>query len=140
MYCIVHGSYRRDLDLINQIADLFRLAGINVISPPRLDVLNPSADFVNFSHLESSPDQVEQALLKHMGAMQNNGFSYFVNPEGKLGASASYELAYAQNMGLPTYFYKNLADLPAGIKPGLVWQPYDLVRYLQTNLVLPSSA
>ena len=138
MYCIVHGSYRKDLDLISQIADMFRLADINVISPPRLEVINSNEDFIRFSKYETSPNQVESALLEQMRAIKNFGFCYFVNPRGNLGSSASYELAHAQNVGLPVYFFKPLTDLPANIKIGTVWQPYDLVRFLKINLNLPS--
>ncbi len=65
--------------------------------------------------------------LKHLG---ENGFSYFLVPEGYIGKSASYELGIAQISNVRCFFSEKLEDHPA-------WQPQDLADYVVEHCALP---
>jgi hypothetical protein len=47
---------------------------------------------------------VELLYLHNLKRLGRNGFSYFVNPDGYIGASASYELGIAQLTNVRCFF------------------------------------
>ncbi len=73
--------------------------------------------------------------LRHLG---ENGFSYFINPEGYLGKSASYELGIAQISNTKCFFLEHVADHPAYLHRNSVWSPELLVEYILEHKELPS--
>src|SRR3989338_5287849 len=72
--------------------------------------------------------------LKHLGS---DGFSYFVNPSGYIGASASYELGIAQITNTKCFFLEKVSDHPAYLHKNSVISPDDLVKYIKSNKFLP---
>lgn len=137
MQIIVHGSYKRHFDLISIIGDLFRLSGFDVIVPPR-QVIDRDDGFVRFAGQATRPlESIELDLLASMRQMVDKGFSYFVNPGGELGASASYELAFAQAIGLPHFFWEPLTSPTAFTTKEAVIRPLELIQTIARRRLLP---
>src|SRR3989344_7341179 len=95
--CVLHGSFRNNFDLIKEVHDIFTKAGIKVIAPDISEVVGKTDGFVHLAGDQSKDSRVTELLyLKKLSDLGPDGFSYYVNPKGTLGASASYELAVDQ--------------------------------------------
>lgn len=126
------------MDLIRGIGALFSESGIEVIAP-KLSSFQSEND--GFIYLEEEanidPRLIELRYLQHLKALGRNGFSYFVNPDGYLGRSASYELGIAQATGINCYFFDDIRDLPVYYGGNSVWQPQKLADFIIQNRMLP---
>ena len=87
--------------------------------------------------LGQDPRLVELRYLHHLKHMGPNGFSYFVNPDGYIGASTSYELAIAQLTNVRCFFTNKPADHPVYVHKNAVWSPENLVGYILEHQALP---
>ena len=136
--CVVHGSFRRHFAEIRRAIRLFQAAGIEVLAPKDADLVDCQNGFAVFAG-EQELDQrlVELLYLQNLRHLGNDGFSYFVNPEGYLGRSASYELGIAQVTNVPCFFAEPLQDHPAYLHANSVWSPENLVDYIATHSALP---
>ena len=95
--CVLHGSFRKHLPEIIRVKRIFEAAGIEVLVPREEEVAVEQDGFVKFAGEEQAdPRLVELMYLHHLKQLGSDGFSYFVNPEGDIGKSASYELGIAQ--------------------------------------------
>jgi 8-oxo-dGTP pyrophosphatase MutT (NUDIX family) len=87
-----------------------------------------------FVHLASDsskdPRVTELIYLKKLSELGSEGFSYYVNPNGTLGTSASYELAMDQLTNTRYLFMVPLRDHPAYVPQNSVWQPSELADYI----------
>ena len=132
--CILHGSFRRNFDLIKEIHQEFTKAGIIVIAPENSNIVGQTNGFVNLSTDKSLDPRVTELLyLKKLSELGSEGFSYYVNPNGKLGISASYELGIDQLTNTRYLFMHQLKDHPAYIPQNSVWKPNELVKYISEN-------
>ena len=138
MRCVLHGSYRSDLDAIDQIADQFRAAGWQVLAPEASPVESIKDGLVRFKDNRGKTNQqIELEFLEAMKSLNPEGFSYFVNPSGRLGPSASYELSFAHSIGLPVYFLCPLRALPALVPAQTVISPEAIIDYVVAHNQLP---
>jgi ADP-ribose pyrophosphatase YjhB (NUDIX family) len=80
---------------------------------------------------------IELLYLHNLKRLGRDGFSYFVNPEGYIGKSASYELGIAQISNVPCFFLEELSDHPAYTHGASVWQPELLAEYITEHEALP---
>jgi ADP-ribose pyrophosphatase YjhB (NUDIX family) len=137
--CIIHGSFRKNYDLIKEAAAKFSKVGIDVIAP---DISNIVGEIDGFVHLASDINQdpriTELMYLKKLSELGPEGFSYYVNPNGRLGTSASYELAMDQLTNTRYLFMNPIRDHPAYVPQNSVWKPVELADYIFENGHYPS--
>jgi len=129
--CILHGSFRKHYDLIKKVAEIFNEAGIEVIAPSITEI---TGETNGFAHLKTDaskdPRLTELMYLKKLSELGKKGFSYYVNPEGRIGTSASYELAMDQLTNTRQVFMEKPADHPAYIPQNSIWNPEELAAYI----------
>jgi len=136
--CVIHGSFRKHFDLIQKTYKLFTDAGIEVFAPKQSEIVSIDDGFVFFEGEENMDQRlVELMYLHNLKRLGENGFSYFINPEGYIGKSASYELGIAQLSNTRCFYYSNLADHPAYIHKNAIWSPEDLAAYILEKKSLP---
>jgi len=132
--CIIHGSFSKYLDLIRETSQLFSRAGIDVIAPETYEIVGETDGFVNLIGDQShDPRIAELFYLKKLTELGPEGFSYYVNPEGRLGTSTSYELAVDQLTNTRYLFMERPVDHPAYVPENSVWKPQELVEYILEN-------
>lgn len=136
--CVLHGSFRKHFELIKRVHAIFTRAGIEVIAPRAADI----ASFENgFAFLEGEENQdprlVELVYLQNLKRLREGGFSYFVNPEGYIGRSASYELGIAQVTNVRCFFFETPRDHPAYIQRNTIWEPESLATFISEHGQLP---
>jgi len=137
--CVIHGSFRKHFRLINSVCSLFREAGIDVLAPQGNKVIGLNEGFALLEGEEyQDPRLVELMYLHNLKRLGPNGFSYFVNPEGYIGKSTSYELGIAQLTNTNCYYYSPLKDHPGYLHKNSVWKPDDLSFFIKENNRLPS--
>jgi len=112
--CVLHGSFRRNYDHISEAAQIFTDAGIKVIAPEISRIVGETDGFIHLETDQSRDPRVTELLyLKNLAELGPEGFSYYVNPDGKLGTSASYELGMDQLTNTRFLFQESLRDHPA---------------------------
>ena len=137
--CVLHGSFRKHFDEINRILELFTRAGINVLAPRLSKIKSEKDGFVILdSDQEEDPRMIEIKYLQNLKRLSENGFSYFVNPDGYIGKSASYELGIAQISNTPCYFFEKPSDHPVYLHGNSIWPPEKLVSYILKYRKLPN--
>lgn len=136
--CIIHGSFRKDLELIMATADRFSQAGVEVLAPAFSEKAGETDGFVHLASDESKdPRMTELLYLQKLAALGPEGFSYYVNPQGTIGTSASYELAMDQVTNTRYLFMKPLKDHPAYVPKNSVWMPAHLADYIAEHRCYP---
>ncbi|MFH0701832.1 MAG: NUDIX domain-containing protein [Candidatus Woesearchaeota archaeon] len=129
--CVLHGSFRKHFDLIKETHDLFTRVGIEVVAPTISAPIGKTDGFVHLeTDLSRDPRLVELQYLQQVSKLGNFGFSYYINPKGKLGTSASYELGIDQLTNTRYIFMEPLKDHPAYVPQNSVWKPRDLADYI----------
>jgi len=129
--CVIHGSFRKHFDLIQRVQQIFSAAGIEVLAPRMGEVVSVDEGFAVFEGEEELDQRlIELMYLQNLKKLGEWGFSYFVNPGGYLGKSASYELGIAQLSNTRCFYYSNLDDHPAYVHKNAVWQPEDLAEFI----------
>lgn len=136
--CVLHGSFRKHFSEIQRVHKLFTGTGIEVLAPSVSEVTETKDGFAMLStDKETDPRMIELLYLHNLKRLGENGFSYFVNPDGYLGKSASYELGIAQISNTKCFFLEHISDHPAYLHKNSVWKPELLVEYILENGVLP---
>lgn len=139
MRCIIHGSFRKYWTEIEQASQTFRQAGIDVLAPKTGKPQSIHQGFALFAdEIGRDPREIEIEYLHQLKRLGSNGFSYFVNPEGRLGTSASFELGIAQSLNIPCYFLHPLKDHPAYVPRGHIISPQKLAESFQEKQRLPN--
>lgn len=136
--CVLHGSFRKHFDLIKKTHQLFTDAGIEVLAPRLSEIVSYEG---GFALLEGEEQQdlrmVELIYLHHLKRLGENGFSYFVNPEGYIGKSTSYELGIAQIANTRCFFLDEPDDHPVYVHKNAVWKPENLATFIKEHKQLP---
>lgn len=141
MRCVLHGSFGKHFDTIKEVRDVFIRAGIDVLAPLDEEITSFENGFALFRGEEGlDPRQIELQYLHHLKRLGENGFSYFVNPGGYIGKSASYELGIAQVTGVPCFFREPLDDHPAYHHGNSIWKAELLAEYILEHGRLPEPA
>ncbi len=136
--CIIHGSFGKHFDEIQRVHQLFTEAGIEVLAPKTGELVDSVDGFGLFEdEIDQDPRLIELLYLHNLKRLGENGFSYFVNPSGYIGKSASYELGIAQLTNVPCFFSDKLDDHPAYTPHNSIWSPEALIDYVQRNNKLP---
>lgn len=136
--CILHGSLRKHFKEIKQIHQLFTENGIEVLAPEMSEIQTVEKGFAILeSDKEKDPRMIELLYLHNLKRLGENGFSYFVNPDGYIGISASYELGIAQISNIRCFFMEKPKDHPAYLHKNSIWKPEHLIEYIQEYKELP---
>jgi len=136
--CVLHGSFRKHFTEIQYIRRLFEAAGITVLAPNASSVSDLKDGFVRLeSDRDPDPRMIELQYLHHLVRLGECGFSYFVDPEGYIGKSASYELGIAQVSNVRCFFSDPIKDHPAYLHKNSIWKPELLVEYILEKGELP---
>jgi ADP-ribose pyrophosphatase YjhB (NUDIX family) len=136
--CVIHGSFGKHFDEIQRVTKLFTEAGIEVIAPKQSDIVSAHDGFALLEGEENmDPRLVELMYLHRIKELGSTGFSYFVDPEGYIGKSASYELGIAQLLNVRCFFMERLSDHPAYVHRNSIWSPERLVEYVSETGILP---
>ena len=136
--CVIHGSFGKHIDEIQQTRQIFERAGIEVLAPKAQKISDNMAGFALFEdEAGQDPRMVELLYLHHLKQLGDDGFSFFVNPEGYIGKSASYELGIAQLTNTRCFFQAPLSDHPAYVHKNAVWDADKLADYIFTKGRLP---
>lgn len=136
--CVIHGSFGKHFAEIQRVARIFQAAGIKVLAPKLSEPTHDTDGFLLFEDEQGlDPRLVELRYLHNLKKLGPNGFSYFVNPEGYVGKSASYELGIAQLTNVRCFYQEKLDDHPAYVHRNSVWSAEELVTYIIENQQLP---
>ncbi len=136
--CIVHGSFSKHFLEIKAACNKFEEAGIEVLAPKNGGLVGGKNGFGLFKEeLDLDPRHVELLYLHNLKRLGENGFSYFVNPGGYIGISASYELGIAQLTNIRCFFDHKPSDHPVYIPRKSVWSVEALIDYIKENNSLP---
>jgi ADP-ribose pyrophosphatase YjhB (NUDIX family) len=136
--CVLHGSLRKHYKEIKRVRELFTQAGIEVLAPADSEITAVEDGFaVLESDKEKDPRMIELLYLHHLKHLGTDGFSYFVNPDGYIGKSVSYELGIAQISNVKCFFAEKPEDHPAYLHKNSVWEPEDLIEFIKTTGNLP---
>jgi ADP-ribose pyrophosphatase YjhB (NUDIX family) len=136
--CIIHGSFSKHFDEIKRAREIFTTAGIEVLAPKAGELIAQSDGFALFEDEKGhDPRFIELLYLHNLKQLGPNGFSFFVNPGGYIGKSASYELGIAQLTNTRCFFTHKLTDHPAYTHGRSIWSAESLADYIQTYGHLP---
>ncbi len=136
--CVIHGSFGKHFAEIQRVARLFQTVGIEVLAPKLGELASEVDGFALFDdEAGKDPRLVELEYLHKLKRLGSNGFSYFVNPNGYIGKSASYELGIAQLTNVRCFYMEKLEDHPAYVHQNAVWSPDNLTEYILTHGTLP---
>ena len=136
--CVIHGSFGKHFDLIQRVHRLFSAAGITVLAPAPSEIIGLTDGFALLEGEEGKdPRKIELLYLHHLKKLGANGFSYFVDPEGYIGKSASYELGIAQVTNVRCFFMEEPSDHPAYVHKNAIWRPEDLAEFVAEHGRLP---
>ena len=135
---MIHGSFSKHFSEIQKTRKIFEDAGIDVLAPKdELPTSNKNGFLLFEGEKNEDPRLVELKYLHNLKILGTDGFSYFVNPEGYIGKSASYELGIAQITNTRCYYSNPLSDHPAYIHKNSVISPEALADYIIDNHCLP---
>ncbi len=136
--CILLGSFGKHFEEIRRVHGVFTNAGIEVLAPKMLKFTSEQDGFLLFEDEKNQdPRLVELIYLQHLKKLGTDGFSYFVNPGGYIGKSASYELGIAQATNVPCFFMEKPTDHPVYLHANSIWKPERLVEYIAERGELP---
>lgn len=136
--CVIHGSFGKHFAKIQYVAKLFRSVGVEVLAPKLGELTTERNGFALFAdEQDKDPRLVELEYLHSLKRLGPNGFSYFVNPDGYIGKSASYELGIAQLTNVRCFYMEKLQDHPAYVHKNAVWSPENLAEYIAMYHSLP---
>ncbi|MDO8571266.1 MAG: NUDIX domain-containing protein [bacterium] len=136
--CVLHGSFQKHFEEIKKVRELFTEYGIEVLAPRETEITSIKDGFTMFrGEEERDPRMIELLYLHHVKRLGKEGFSYFVNPEGYIGKSASYELGIAQVTNVPCFFSDIPTDHPVYVPKNSVWSAECLAEYIHMVGKLP---
>lgn len=136
--CLLHGSFRKDFNLMRDVSDFFTKNGIEVVAPKISEIVGSEDGFVKMSSDPSLDRRITEIMyLQNISKLGSDGFSYYINPRGKVGLSCAYELAFDQLTDTRHIFMRELKDLPMYVPQNSVFEPDKLVEYIQKHGTCP---
>jgi ADP-ribose pyrophosphatase YjhB (NUDIX family) len=139
MKCVIHGSFNKHFEEVQSVVKTFKSAGIEVLAPAEASKLDHNDGFVRLtSDRSNDPRVIELLYLQKLKDLNTGGFSYFLNLDGYLGRTASYELGIAQAAGIPCFFLESPKDHPVYLHRNSIIDPQNLIDFIKLNGSLPS--
>jgi ADP-ribose pyrophosphatase YjhB (NUDIX family) len=129
--CVLHGSFGKHFEEIQRVRRIFEAAGIEVLAPEASEIARFENGFAMLAS-DAAADQrlIELRYLHNLNRLGADGFSYFVDPEGYIGKSVSYELGIAQISNVRCFFMEQPKDHPVYVHKNAVWHPELLAEYV----------
>jgi NTP pyrophosphatase (non-canonical NTP hydrolase) len=125
---VICGSFRKSFKDICAIATEFQNLGFEITSPKISTIINPGSEFVILDSDESSDPKIIEE--KHLNAIKNSDIVYFYNPQGYLGASATFELGWSLALKKLIFFKENNADFTLNLFCKNVCTPSEIKDYV----------
>jgi ADP-ribose pyrophosphatase YjhB (NUDIX family) len=136
--CVIHGSFSKHFEQIQAASKIFQAAGIEVLAPVNGDLVASDQGFALFDNQRGvDPRLIELQYLHNLKKLGTNGFSYFVNPSGYIGASTAYELGIAQLTNTRCFFSHKPTDHPVYLHARSIWSAENLADYIVCYEKLP---
>jgi len=132
------GSFRKHYNTVLDVLDMFRKAGIIILTPLGTPIIKPGMPFVRFT---SDPSQLEDYIVQTitMERIFRADLTYVVAPGGYVGRTTCYEIGRIIQAARPLYFTDYLQDLPIRIPESHILSPIELIENLKSgNLKLKS--
>jgi len=129
MKATIIGSFRKFYDQICLTYQIFEKNGIDVLSPRKSSIIDPSVDFVI---LKSDPKDWKEKQIQDrvLEKIVESDFVYIVNPSGYIGPTVYFEMGFAISQNIQLYSLKPAAqDLFRQYIHG-VFSPEELVKHL----------
>jgi len=138
--CVLHGSMRKHLDLMEYVRDVFEASNIKVIAPDLSGkVVGEKNGYVELSTDKSKEPRIQEMhFLKKVLELGPNDFCYFINPDGILGVSASMEAGFCLPSNKRYIFMEGLKDPPLYVPLNSVWKPEELAKYVDLHGIPPT--
>ena len=139
-HCLLHGSMRKHLQQMYKAYEVFRRFGIEVTPDLSRNVISGQDDFVLFDGEKGLvPSLVEGRYLQNIYRNNPINFSYFVNPDGYMGQSASFELGITTS-NTPIFFLEKPQFDSYYLPENSIWSPYNLASYIKKHNKLPQQS
>ena len=105
------GSFQKYYSEILSIIQMFKTAGLYVLSPKESYISGRIEDFVIFGsdRKDFSPAEIQMITLDRIVAADA---VYVYNPKGYVGKTTCYEIGFCFSKRKPIYFYNHPVDLP----------------------------
>jgi len=137
--CVIHGSFQKHFEEIRRVRQIFIAAGIEVLAPEFSNIVDSKDGFAILeSNTGTDQRMIELLYLHNLKRLGENGFSYFVDPDGYIGKSVSYELGIAQLSNVRCFFSEAPNDHPVYLHKNSVWRPEMLAEFIVQDQKLPS--
>ncbi len=137
---VVHGSFRKYMDVIAAAIGILDSTGLAVaLAPQNCDVAGQQSGFALLGgEAGKDPLDLEEAYKKKVKSLRAlGGFSLFVNPEGYIGKSAAYEWGVAEENGVRCFFTHKPEDIPVHANPSDILSVNELGAKLRRHNGLP---
>jgi hypothetical protein len=135
MNITIIGSFRKYYDEICGLIDVFKSAGITVLSPKKSVIVSELNGFV-FLQSDSmyiKPYQIQQRVFDNI---LHSDFVYVWNPNGYIGLSTAYEIGRISEIGKTMYFKEYTKELPIYLPDSNIKSPEQIKELCAANKVL----
>jgi len=132
------GSFRRHYVAVLGAIEEFETVGIEVTSPHKSIIIDPTEEFVRF---ESDPPWSDNAeiQLRALGRILCADLVYVVAPGGYVGNTTCYEIGRIHERGIPLFFSEHPVDLPIPVPQASVvnasWLAHEVARLGHVPLI-----
>jgi hypothetical protein len=109
MQITVSGSFRRAMDVVQDVVEQFSDLGVLVLSPADPRIVDQFGDFVFVA--SDRVRRLRTVQERHLAAIGASDFLWLVAPEGYVGQSAAMEIGYAAARAIPIYSDQVPTDL-----------------------------
>lgn len=139
-HCLLHGSMRKHLQQMQEAYDVFKKFGIEATPDLSRKVVSGQDSFVLFDGENGlAPSTIEGKYLQNIYRNNPINFSYFVNPDGYMGQSASLELGITTS-NIPIYFLEKPQLNSYYVPENSIWSPQDLAIFIKKHKKLPQQS
>jgi len=105
------GSFKQHNVTVQETVEIFRRAGVQVLSPRGAHIVKDGIPFVRFgSDPGNWTDEMIQVVALHR--ILKASLVFVVAPDGYIGRTTCYEIGRIVNAGKPIYFGERPLDLP----------------------------
>lgn len=134
MYTIaIIGSFQKYYSEILNIINIFKKAGLYILSPKESSICGKVKDFVIFDsdRKDFTPEEIQMITLRKI---INADIVYVYNPGGYVGKTTCYEIGFCFSRKKSIYYYDYPDDLPIPVLGDKqVLKPDELIEILRVD-------